>query len=168
MAGLFFTEVYGFAVMGNHFYLLVKMIPEDRFDDDEVKRRLEQFYREEQSAVGDGQLPLIRQKLASLSEFVREIKVHFTRFYNKRRGRKGYFWGDRFKSVIVENGETLINCLAYIDLNPARLCPAINRLKFCHRPTRTHTEKGGYPGGDQDAGMSCFLMRSWGDGYLQP
>jgi hypothetical protein len=29
-------------------------------------------------------------------------------------------WGERFKSVIVENGETLINCLAYIDLNPIR------------------------------------------------
>jgi len=53
-----------------------------------------------------------------LSEFVREIKVGFTRYYNKRHNRRGYFWGDRFKSVIVEKGETLINCLAYIDLNP--------------------------------------------------
>ncbi len=29
-------------------------------------------------------------------------------------------WGERFKSVIVENGDTLINCLAYIELNPVR------------------------------------------------
>ena len=58
----------------------------------------------------------MREKLSNLSEFVREIKVGFTRYYNRR----GYFWGDRFKSVIVENGETLINCLAYIDLNPLR------------------------------------------------
>ncbi len=29
-------------------------------------------------------------------------------------------WAERFKSVIVENGKTLINCLAYIDLNPVR------------------------------------------------
>jgi hypothetical protein len=49
---------------------------------------------------------------------VREIKVGFTRYYNKRHNRRGYFWGDRFKSLIVEKGETLINCLAYIDLNP--------------------------------------------------
>ena len=28
--------------------------------------------------------------------------------------------GSRFKSVIVENGDTLINLLAYIDLNPVR------------------------------------------------
>jgi len=63
---------------------------------------------------------MVREKLSSLSEFVREIKVGFTRYYNKRHNRRGYFWGDRFKSVIVEKGETLINCLAYIDLNPLR------------------------------------------------
>ncbi len=120
MSGLFFTEVYGFALMGNHFHLLAKMVPEDHFSDEEVKERLELFYGEKKVKVGDGQLPFIRQKLASISEFVREIKVNFTRFYNKRHGRRGYFWGDRFKSVIVEKGETLINCLAYIDLNPVR------------------------------------------------
>ena len=51
---------------------------------------------------------------------MREIKVGFARFYNRQHNRRGYFWGDRFKSVLVENGETLINCLAYIDLNPLR------------------------------------------------
>ena len=120
MAGLFFTEVYGFALMGNHFHLLVKMIPGDCFTDEEVKERLVHYYGKQKTPADDGQLPMIRQKLASLSEFVREIKVYFARFYNKRHGRRGYFWGDRFKSVIVERGETLINCLAYIDLNPVR------------------------------------------------
>ena len=36
------------------------------------------------------------------------------------RSKLRRFWGDRFKSVIVDKGETLINCLAYIDLNPVR------------------------------------------------
>jgi hypothetical protein len=67
-----------------------------------------------------GQVPALREKLSNLSEFVREIKVGFTRYFNHRHNRRGYFWGDRFKSVIVEKGETLINCLAYIDLNPLR------------------------------------------------
>ena len=62
----------------------------------------------------------MREKLSNLSEFIREIKVGFARFYNRRHNRRGYFWGDRFKSVIVEKRETLINCLAYIDLNPLR------------------------------------------------
>ncbi|BBO88501.1 hypothetical protein DSCOOX_16810 [Desulfosarcina ovata subsp. ovata] len=120
MSSLFFTEVFGFTLMDNHFHLLVKMLPEHEFTDEAVKERLVQFYGEKRAVAWEGRLPFVRQKLASLSEFMREIKVNFTRFYNKRHGRRGYFWGDRFKSVIVEEGETLINCLAYIDLNPVR------------------------------------------------
>jgi hypothetical protein len=77
------------------------------------------FYGDERIFV-KGLIPSLRLKLSSLSEFMREIKVGFARFYNRRHDRRGYFWGDRFKSVIVENGATLINCLAYIDLNPLR------------------------------------------------
>ena len=66
------------------------------------------------------QIPSLRDKLSSLSEFVKEIKQSFSRYYNKRHHRRGTLWGERFKSLIVEKGETLINCLAYIDLNPIR------------------------------------------------
>ena len=65
-------------------------------------------------------IPALREKWGSLAEFVKEIKQGFSRFYNRRHHRKGFFWSERFKSVIVDNGETLINCLAYIDLNPVR------------------------------------------------
>ena len=58
--------------------------------------------------------------MADISEYVRAIKQTFSRWYNKMNNRTGYFWGDRFKSVLIEKGEALINCLAYIDLNPVR------------------------------------------------
>jgi len=118
-AAFYFTEIQGFCIMGNHFHLLVKMLPENRFTDTEIKRRFTGFYGNRR-AFAEGQIPYFREKLSSLSEFVREIKVGFSRYYNKRHDRRGYFWGDRFKSVIVDNGEALINCLAYIDLNPLR------------------------------------------------
>src|SRR5210317_1143621 len=116
---LYFTEIIGFCLMGNHFHLLVKMIPEHRFTDEEIQQRFEAFFGKSR-AFSKGQIPYFRQKLSSLSEFMREIKVGFARYYNRRHNRRGYFWGDRFKSVIVDKGETLINCLAYIDLNPLR------------------------------------------------
>ncbi len=119
LSKLYFAEVFGFCCMGNHFHLLVRMWPGENYSDAELKKRLVDFYGEARE-FGDGQLPSFRQKLESLSEYVREIKLRFTRYYNKRYGRRGYFWGDRFKSVVVENGQTLINCLAYIDLNPIR------------------------------------------------
>ncbi len=118
-SSLYFTEILGFCLMGNHFHILLKMFPEKRFSDEDIQKRFEIFYGDRRAFVKD-QIPFLRAKLSSLSEFVREIKVGFARHYNKRHKRRGYFWGDRFKSVIVDKGETLVNCLAYIDLNPLR------------------------------------------------
>jgi REP element-mobilizing transposase RayT len=118
-SALYFVEVLGFCIMGNHFHLLVKMFPEYKFTDEDIKNRYEGYYGDDR-AFAYGQISSLREKLSNLSEFIREIKVGFARYYNRRHNRRGYFWGDRFKSVIVEKGETLINCLAYIDLNPLR------------------------------------------------
>jgi hypothetical protein len=103
----------------DNFHFLVRMFPDYKFTDEDIKKRYVGFYGND-TIFADGQIPSLREKLSSLSEFMREVKVGFTRFYNKRHNRRGYFWGGRFKSVIVENGETLINCLAYSDLNPLR------------------------------------------------
>lgn len=116
---LYFTEVLGFCCMGNHFHLLVRMLPESDFSDKDIRKRFMEFYGDDRN-FSRGQIPFFREKWSSLSEFVREIKLGFSRFYNKRHNRRGFFWGDRFKSVVVDNGETLINCLSYIDLNPIR------------------------------------------------
>jgi REP-associated tyrosine transposase len=110
-------------IIGNftlHFHLLVRMLPEQNFSDLDIMQRYMAYHGVEEKAFPVERIPYFREKWSSLSEFIREIKLDFSRFYNKRHNRRGYFWGDRFKSVIVENGETLINCLAYIDLNPVR------------------------------------------------
>ena len=110
---LYFIDILGFCVMGNHFHILVRMLPDSDFSDDAIRERYRRCCGEDR-LLEDGQIPYFREKWSSLSEFMREIKVGFARFFNRRHGRRGYFWGDRFKSVVVENGETLINCLAYI------------------------------------------------------
>ena len=121
LSSVYFAEVLGFCLMGNHFHLLVRMHPGEEYDDEEIKRRFRGYYGQDMKRVlQDGQIPLLREKWSSLSEYVKEIKQGFSRYYNRVHSRKGYFWSDRFKSVIVDNGETLINCLAYIDLNPVR------------------------------------------------
>jgi len=116
---VYFSEILGFCCMGNHFHLLTRMLPEADFTDKEIKKKYEICYGKDRD-FAEGQIPFFRAKWSSLSEFVKEIKLGFSRYYNRRHNRRGFFWGDRFKSVIVENGQTLINCLAYIDLNPVR------------------------------------------------
>ena len=116
---MYFVDILGFTIMSNHFHILLRMHPESHFSDKEIKTRLEAFYQEDRN-INDAAIMKYRNKLSSLSEFMKEIKQGFTRYYNKEYKRRGFFWGQRYKSLIVENGETLINCLAYIDLNPIR------------------------------------------------
>ena len=93
-SGLYFVEILGVCIMGNHFHLLVKMLPDYKFNDEEIEKRFVEFYGDER-VFADGLIPSLREKLSSLSEFIREIKVGFARYYNKRHHRRGYFWGDR-------------------------------------------------------------------------
>ena len=120
LSGIFFVDVFGFSIMGNHFHLLIKMNASEGYASEEVKRKLALFRNCDEELIAGSQLPFFRDKFSNLSEFLKELKQRFSRYYNKLHERRGYFWGDRFKSVIVENGDTLINCLAYIDLNPIR------------------------------------------------
>ena len=116
---LYFTEILGFCCIGNHFHLLVRMLPENDYSDSNIKNRYKRYYGDTRNFSRE-LIPFFREKWSSLSEFIKEIKQEFSRFSYKRHNRRGFFWGERFKSVIVENGETLVNCLAYIDLNPVR------------------------------------------------
>jgi REP element-mobilizing transposase RayT len=118
-SAMYFAEILGFCLMGNHFHILVRMFPEHKFTDEDIQKRYENFFGDDRM-FAPGWIPYLREKLSSLSEFVKEIKQSFSRYYNNKHNRRGTLWGERFKSVIVEKGETLINCLAYIDLNPLR------------------------------------------------
>ncbi|MBT3786218.1 hypothetical protein HOF92_14685, partial [bacterium] len=58
--------------------------------------------------------------LGSISRFMQELQQTFSRWYNKRNNRIGYFWSSRFKSILVSKGESQLVCSSYIDLNPIR------------------------------------------------
>jgi REP element-mobilizing transposase RayT len=119
LSRIYFTEILGFCLLDNHFHLLVRMFPEDHVSVGELEERYRLKYGKD-SVFPKNRSDDLRRKWSSLSEFVKEIKESFSKAYNKRNSRRGYLWGDRFKSLIVEDGDALLNCLAYIDLNPVR------------------------------------------------
>jgi REP element-mobilizing transposase RayT len=151
------VEVLTFCIMSNHFHLLVR-VPHrpEGFDVplDTLLARLERALGQEAMALVRSQLEFWqrtgldsvieewRQKqiarMFSLSEFVKCVKMRFTRWYNRKTGRKGPLWESRFTSVIVQSSEysswnvpapasaveeeerALRTMAAYIDLNPVR------------------------------------------------
>ena len=138
---IYFTEILGFCLMDNHFHLLVRMFPEDHGDEASLRRRFSLAYRDT-AVFSVAKIADYRKKWSSLSEFIKDIKQTFSRYYNKKNGRKGYLWGDRFKSVIVQDGRTLVNCLAYIDLNPVRANIVTSPEKYRWSSLGYHVQTG--------------------------
>lgn len=119
LSSLYVVDVLGFALMDNHFHLVARVYPESDVSDRELIQRYKDYYGQDQIIPGE-MLDHYRKRLTSLGSFVKDIKQGFTRYYNKKYNRQGYFWGGRFKSLIVQDGRTLVNLLAYVDLNPIR------------------------------------------------
>jgi putative transposase len=138
-------KIVTYCLMGNHFHLLAE-VPHrqtwlERFDGPDGENKLFQhlgilysktylgLLRDEladlrqrgMSILAEQKIDAIKKRFCDLSLFVKEIKERFSRWFNKRRGRRGTLWMDRFKSVLVEGkGEPLRTMAAYIDLNPVR------------------------------------------------
>lgn len=139
------VKLLTYAVMGNHFHALVE-VPKrvvwlERFEGAEGETRLFEHLRvlysktyvdalREQIAewrrmglesMVTLKLEAIKERFCDLSKYVKEVKERFSRWFNKRRGRRGTLWMDRFKSLMVESGgEALRTMAAYIDLNAVR------------------------------------------------
>jgi len=61
------------------------------------------------------------RRMGDLSSFVQGLKFAFSVWFNRKRGRRGTLWMERFKSVLLEGEPWVLNKVAaYIDLNPIR------------------------------------------------
>ncbi len=127
--------VAGFAVMDNHIHLLLKVDADGahRWSDREVAERWlalhpprnSQYKRldveEEHIAVlcGDrAKLEACREKLTSISQFMKELKQETSQRLNKLDETVGSIWAGRFKCKAVKDEAQLLTTMAYIDLNP--------------------------------------------------
>ncbi len=102
---------------------LLEMLKRLEFEEDysRTKAQIELF---RVAKDGDGEKALLEgffRQMWEVSWFNRLLKQRFSAWYYHRTGRKGTFWEERFKSVLVDGcGEVLLTMASYIDLNPVR------------------------------------------------
>ena len=137
LSSLFAIDVCAYAIMSNHYHLVLKLCPEQLNDlcDEQIMDRwctlfkgplLVQRYRggeslsiPERSTVGDI-VDVWRNKLSSISWFMRCLNQPIARQANLEDKCTGKFWESRFTSQALKTDEALLSCMAYVDLNPVR------------------------------------------------
>ncbi len=140
MADFCGMEVNTYAVMGNHIHILLHVLPERELTDDELVARVAALYgrtKAEELRVGwaayrrDGGVTAMTQleeerdaflsRMGDLSKYMKELKQWISRDYNKKVGRKGTLWEDRFWSCLLEDSAAVLTQVAYyIDCNAVR------------------------------------------------
>jgi len=56
----------------------------------------------------------------AIAGLMQRVQGEFAAAYNQRRVRSGAFWSDRYHATMIDDGEHLLACLRYIDLNMVR------------------------------------------------
>ena len=89
------------------------------YTDEDIRERYRAFFEgqldQKDRELTDDQVEGFRKKWEDLSEFMKDLKQTFSRFYNKRHNRKGFFWSERFKSVIVDPPDSPENPNAHLE-----------------------------------------------------
>ncbi|MBC2600865.1 transposase [Puniceicoccus vermicola] len=133
------VRVVTYAVMKNHFHILVEVPPAGtEVSDAELVRRYRKLYPKPTpwnpmpAEVLEGHLKdnfldgrelrkELTRRMHDVSEFMRTLKLRYTLWFNRSRDRFGPLWSARFKSVLVEGDRWALRTVAaYIDLNAVR------------------------------------------------
>ena len=137
LTGCFAIDLCAYAVMSNHTHVVLHVDAESakawslaqiverwhalfagtplsqRFLRGETLLPVEQQLLETQAAQW-------RERLMSVSWFMRCLNEHIARLANAEDGCTGRFWEGRFKSQALLDESALLACMAYVDLNPIR------------------------------------------------
>jgi putative transposase len=145
------VEILTYAILSNHFHVLVRVPQKQEITDAELLRRHHVLYPRP-TRYQTACLKVIRAQLATdgpealawrrrqnalrnnLGQFMKLLKQRFSIWYNQAHQRFGTLWSERFKSILLEPKPRLLETLAaYIDLNCVRagLASDPKDYRFC-------------------------------------
>ena len=143
-------EVLTWAALSNHFHILLQVPERVDLTEEEVLERIKGLYGRVRAANVAMDLQTFREqkrdkeaaallfgythRMYDLSQYMKMVMQRFTQSYNRRHGRRGTLWEDRFKSILVEGTVDAVSTMAaYIDLNAVRagLVEDPKAYRFC-------------------------------------
>jgi len=129
LSRIFAIDICAYAAMSNHFHLVLRIDREraSGFDEADVVERYGRLFPEMRRLYDrideDARAPLVarwRERLWSVSWFMRCLNEDIARRANQEDGCSGRFWEGRFRSQALLDPGALLTCMTYVDLNPIR------------------------------------------------
>jgi len=137
LSSLFCVDIAAYAIMSNHYHLVIRLTPEeaDTWSDKDVLQRwcslfkgpvlARRYIDGEALSEAEGTTVLdiaavYRERLKSLSWFMKCLNERIARMANAEDQCTGHFWEARFHSVPLRTDAAVIQAMAYVDLNPIR------------------------------------------------
>jgi len=131
------VKVLTYAILSNHFHLLLDVPAQPLLDEAELIRRIRAFYgaleagrckeRWEEwrknglAVLAEREQEGFRRRMGDISPFMKLLKQCYSISYNHRHSRVGTLWEGRYASILVERESRALSVIAaYIDLNPVR------------------------------------------------
>ena len=155
---IFAVGVYAYAVMSNHVHVVVRVDPTAaaKWTHEEVAARWVRLFPatlngeiddagsriKQQALLGDIQRVLTcRQRLGSLSWFMKALNEPIARRANREDACTGRFWEGRYKCQALLDEAAVLTCMGYVDLNPIRAGMAENLESSAHTSAIQRIEK---------------------------
>ena len=135
LSSIFTLDICAYAVMNNHYHLVVKIDSSKQFSNQEVIQRWLTLYKgpllvqrfaqgetldQAECKTVDDIVTVWRNRLQDLSWFMKCLNEPIARMANQEDNCTGHFWESRFKCQPLLSEEALLSCMAYVDLNPVR------------------------------------------------
>ncbi len=141
------VELGTYAIMDNHVHLFVRVPEASELDDAEILRRIsvlngenraktvrerwESWQESGQEICYKADRARYLRRMYDVSQFMKTLKELFTMWYNRTYRHVGTLWTDRFKSVLVEDGDYAKRVHVYIEANPVRAGIVDNPTDYC-------------------------------------
>jgi REP-associated tyrosine transposase len=82
---------------------------------------------------------LLETRGVFLSKIMQGIQFSYTQLYNRRHGTVGHLFQGRYKAILCDRDQYLLELVRYIHLNPARMRSAIDPWKYPWSSHRGYT-----------------------------
>lgn len=137
LSTVYCVDICAYAVMSNHYHLVLHINKEqaESLSDTEVIERWTSLHTapvliqrlrdmelktEAELNAAHEIIEQWRERLFSLSWFMRELNFEIAMKANQEDECKGHFWESRYKSQALLDEDALVAAMAYVDLNPIR------------------------------------------------